>query len=92
MPGSTDHVQNEKAFLLRLLLIHDYRRLLLRDPGLPLSLLPEGWPGQSARQVCAELYASLSVPCETYLGEHLQLADGRLTENQSMFKNRFGIC
>jgi len=89
---STHGVQNEKAFLLRLLLIHDYRRLLLRDPGLPLSLLPEGWPGQSARKVCAELYASLSVPSETYLGEHLQLADGRLTGSLGLFQNRFRIC
>ena len=91
-PHPSDLVQNEKAFLLRLLLIHDYRRLLLRDPGLPLNLLPSGWPGESARSVCAELYAGLSVPSETYLGQHLQLADGRLTKNQSLFKNRFGIC
>jgi phenylacetic acid degradation operon negative regulatory protein len=91
-PSTSDLVQNEKAFLLRLLLIHDYRRLLLRDPGLPLNLLPAGWPGEAARRVCAELYAGLSVPSETYLNEHLQLADGRLTKNLSLFKNRFGIC
>jgi phenylacetic acid degradation operon negative regulatory protein len=87
-----DHVQNEKAFLLRLLLIHDYRRLLLRDPSLPQKLLPGDWPGQSARAVCARLYAGLSVPSETYLQEHMQLADGRLTGSLSLFQHRFRIC
>ena len=33
-------VDAESAFLLRTLLIHDYRRLLLRDPELPEVLLP----------------------------------------------------
>ena len=83
---------NENAFLLRLLLIHDYRRLLLRDPGLPLSLLPDRWPGQAARELCAELYQRLSVPSETYLNQQVQLADGRLTVSHSLFKNRFGLC
>ena len=87
-----NHVQNEKAFLLRLLLIHDYRRLLLRDPCLPQKLLPPDWPGQSARAVCAKLYVGLSVPSETHLQAHMQLADGRLTVRLSLFENRFRIC
>ena len=86
------HIQNQKAFLLRLLLIHDYRRLLLRDPALPQKLLPGDWPGQSARTVCTQMYAALSVPSETYLEEHMQLADGRLTDSLILFQNRFRIC
>ena len=89
---SKNLVQNEKAFLLRLLLIHDYRRLLLRDPFLPQKLLPADWPGQSARAVCAKLYVGLSVPSETYLQAHMQLADGRLTSSLSLFQNRFRMC
>ena len=87
-----NHVQNQKAFLLRLLLIHDYRRLLLRDPALPQKLLPGDWPGQAARTVCTQMYAALSVPSETYLEEHMQLADGRLTDSLILFQNRFRIC
>ena len=86
------HIQNQKAFLLRLLLIHDYRRLLLRDPALPQKLLPGDWPGQAARTVCTQMYAALSVPSETYLEEHMQLADGRLTDSLILFQNRFRIC
>ena len=92
VPTADTHLQNENAFLLRLLLIHDYRRLLLRDPGLPLSLLPDNWPGQQARELCAQLYKNLSVPSETYLNKNLHLADGRLTVSRSLFKNRFRLC
>ena len=92
IPTSMDHAQNEQAFWLRLLLIHDYRRLLLRDPALPQSLLPKDWPGQTARLVCAQLYSALAVPSETYLDQHLQLADGGLTRSSGLFQNRFRIC
>ncbi len=67
---------DESAFLLRMLLIHDYRRLLLRDPGLPDVLLASDWPGQRARLLCRELYRRLLAPSERHLDAHLQLADG----------------
>ena len=52
-------LDEESAFLLRILLIHDYRRLLLRDPELPDVLLPGDWPGHQARQLCREIYHRL---------------------------------
>jgi phenylacetic acid degradation operon negative regulatory protein len=70
----------EEAFLLRVLMIHDYRRLLLRDPELPEVLLPPEWPGQSARMVCRELYRRLAEPSEQHLDGHMQLADGSVPE------------
>lgn len=33
------------AFTARILLIHHYRRVVLRDPLLPSALLPADWPG-----------------------------------------------
>jgi phenylacetic acid degradation operon negative regulatory protein len=41
---------------VRTLLIHEYRRVLLRDPNLPEALLPAGWPGLQARALCESLY------------------------------------
>src|SRR6187551_1392203 len=35
------------AFTARILLIHHYRRVVLRDPLLPESLLPADWPGRA---------------------------------------------
>lgn len=46
----------EDAFRLRTLLIHEFRRILLRDPGLPPDLLPRGWPGHEARKLCETIY------------------------------------
>lgn len=67
---------DEEAFLLRLLLIHDYRRLLLRDPELPEQLLPGDWPGESARLLCKDLYRRLLIPAERHLDRVLRTADG----------------
>lgn len=39
----------QEAFLSRLLLVHEFRRLVLRDPFLPEMLLPAGWEGPAAR-------------------------------------------
>lgn len=72
-PGEQD---DERAFLLRILLIHDYRRLLLRDPELPEVLLPPGWPGHQARLLCMELYRRLETSSGRHLDRHFRLADG----------------
>lgn len=57
----------EDAMALRTLLIHDYRRIVLRDPRLPAALLPPGWPGHAARASCASLYGVLIPGSEKWL-------------------------
>lgn len=39
----------EEARLARLMLVHEFRRIVLRDPFLPEALLPPDWPGREAR-------------------------------------------
>ena len=48
--------------LLRILLIHEYRRILLRDPELPTEMLPENWEGHASRILTAQLYRELVLP------------------------------
>ena len=36
------------AFAVRSRLVHEWRKFLFRDPGLPLTLLPDDWPGVRA--------------------------------------------
>ncbi len=55
------------AMIARVLLIHDYRRVLLRDPLLPSAVLPQDWPGEAARALCADLYPRLLPGSERWL-------------------------
>jgi len=81
----------EDAFLLRTLLIHDYRRLLLRDPELPDVLLPVDWPGQKARLLCMELYRRLLAASERHLDAVLTLADGSNPPPDPAYAERFPV-
>lgn len=44
------------CFAVQTLLIHSFRRVSLHDPRLPDAVLPEGWPGHAAYELCRELY------------------------------------
>ena len=69
-----------EAFFARTLLIHEYRKVLLRDPNLPQALLPANWPGMRARQLCEALYGQLLSSSEAFLQAHVQTLDGKLTK------------
>lgn len=84
-----DELDDESAFLLRTLLIHDYRRLLLRDPALPDVLLPPAWPGRHARVLCKEIYRRVLGGSERHLHAHLRLADGSTPDASPALHERF---
>jgi len=58
------------ALIARILLIHHYRRVVLRDPLLPDALLPVDWPGRPARKLCGEIYRALLPVSERWLDHH----------------------
>ena len=64
------------AFQLRLMLIHDYRRVVLTDPELPSSLLPRGWLGDQARELTASLYHHWLDAADAWLTDRLELEEG----------------
>ncbi|MCG5242047.1 phenylacetic acid degradation operon negative regulatory protein PaaX [Azospirillum doebereinerae] len=78
------------AFVIRTLMIHDFRRILLRDPMLPPDLLPADWPGQESRMLTRNLYRRLAGPSESYLMSALTTANGPLPEADPAFATRFG--
>jgi len=57
------------AVALRTLLIHEWRRIVLRAPALPADLLPPDWPCGNARAQLKAIYAALSGPSEAWLTE-----------------------
>jgi phenylacetic acid degradation operon negative regulatory protein len=59
-----------EALLARMVLIHEWRRVVLRDPRLPAALLPPDWPGHAARPRTASLYEALHAASERWLDAH----------------------
>jgi phenylacetic acid degradation operon negative regulatory protein len=84
-----EEIEPEVCFQLRTLLIHEYRRLLLRDTDLPVELLPSGWPGLSAQHLTANLYALLGPGAEHYLQSTMENADGYLPKARPAYYRRF---
>jgi phenylacetic acid degradation operon negative regulatory protein len=66
-PVFAAEVAPETAFLVRTLLIHEYRKVHLKDPMLPPALLPRDWVGAAAYEVCRRLYARVFADAEHYL-------------------------
>ena len=87
--GSLEEVSEENAFLVRTLLIHDVRRLLLRDPQLPESLLPADWPGSQARLLCRDLYRKLLTLSERHLDANVRLSSGTVPHASRTLISRF---
>lgn len=80
----------ESCFVLRALLIHEYRRIILRDPELPAELLSPDWEGGSARVLCRNLYRRLAAAAERCATSVLETADGPLPEPRPYYFQRFG--
>jgi phenylacetic acid degradation operon negative regulatory protein len=89
-PADLDRLGDLDALALRILLIHEYRRIILRDPLLPSALLPGGWPGREARALCAALYRALVPSAERWLDMHGLNETGPLPPPDARFHRRFG--
>jgi phenylacetic acid degradation operon negative regulatory protein len=80
----------EAAFIVRTLLIHEYRKIHLRDPQLPPALLPPGWIGGEAYELCRQLYRALFGAAEQFLATHAQRLEGSLPTPARATYERFG--
>jgi phenylacetic acid degradation operon negative regulatory protein len=80
----------ETGFVLRTLLIHEYRRLHLRDPLLPERSLPPEWPGTRAALLCRALYAAVFAASETHLSSVGTQLSGALPPADPAVLERFG--
>jgi len=83
-------VTPKAAFLVRTLLIQEYRKVLLRDPLLPADLLPANWHGTAAYQLCRNLYRAVYAQADDYLTATIETADGPLPPANKDFLQRFG--
>lgn len=77
------------AFQLRLLLVHEWRRIVLRDPQLPAVLLPQDWPGRPARDLCRDIYLHVRDAADCWLDEHAVNEAGPLPAADAGVRSRF---
>jgi phenylacetic acid degradation operon negative regulatory protein len=84
-----DALTEADAFTARILLIHHYRRVVLRDPLLPDALLPKDWPGRPARALCSDIYRALLPKSEQWLDRHGTGEEGPLPKAGSDLARRF---
>ncbi len=80
------------ALVARILLVHEYRRVVLRDPLLPPALLPTDWPGTGARRLASRIYQALLTGSERWLDQNGRSANGPLPAPSSDLKRRFGTA
>ncbi len=83
-------LSEKSAFIVRTLLIQEYRKVLLRDPWLPAELLPANWHGAAAYQLCRNLYRIVHAGADAYLDDTIETVDGPLPPPTSSFMQRFG--
>ena len=76
-------------FVLRTLLIHDYRHLLLHDPQLPEDLLPKNWTGTHASELAASIYKETASNAQNYAIEKLSPNEASEVKINPDFYRRF---
>ena len=81
---------DEMAFVIRILLIHEYRRAQLHDPQLPLELLPNNWTGKHAYELCQQAYWHLASASQRHILASLRAEDENAPGVEDYFYTRFG--
>ena len=85
--GTPEDLSPDDAMAARTLLLHDWRRIVLRDPALPDALLPTDWIGHKARDLVRQTYHGLLYGSENWLNDNGLPA---LTDPASL-KQRFNV-
>ncbi len=82
-------LNDQEALHLRLLLIHEYRRILLKDHELPEAMLPANWPGYEACILVGKIYQYFSHFSLRYIENHFENSYGLMPQVSSSFSRRF---
>lgn len=88
LPGTVER-DGQQMFELRLIMIHEYRRLLLKTTELPHELLPDKWPGARAMEITSTLYQETTVGALNFISQSLQSSRGTLPSAGDDFHQRF---
>jgi phenylacetic acid degradation operon negative regulatory protein len=80
-------MSDAECFVERTKLVHEYRKFLFVDPGLPEELLPNKWMGSHAASLFSEYYKELAKPASRFFEE--VFTDGNELEKKDEDYNVF---
>jgi phenylacetic acid degradation operon negative regulatory protein len=75
------NMTDAECFVERTMLVHEYRKFLFVDPGLPKELLPEKWLGNSAARLFADYYRTLAQPAIRFFEQAYETKYTQLSNN-----------
>ncbi len=78
--------EEQRAFVVRSHLVHEWRKFLFTDPGLPAELLPADWPGDEAASFFAAEAARLLPAASRYVDRCLSQDDLGVTETAAKIR------
>ncbi len=82
-------LSGHSLFLLRILLIQEYRRVLLHDPELPTAMMPANWEGNTAQSLAATIYRWVATPSVDWANRELVNTKGALKGGSEVLQTRF---
>lgn len=78
-PDRLADLEPAAAYALRAELVHEWRKFLFRDPGLPVEVLPPDWPGQTVRETFLDVAGRLRPAADAFVAATLGAARARPT-------------
>ncbi len=85
---SASTLPGPEALTARLVLVHAYREVLLRDPRLPVEALPADWPGHAARALFGRIYRALSTAADSHIARRFEATGGPLPATNAVTRAR----
>lgn len=85
-----DQFTQKQCFILRILLIHKYRRALLFDPKLGNDLVSTDWLGKSSSSLVESIYENIHNQANEYVKDNLLTIGGNTPKLEKFYFNRFG--
>jgi phenylacetic acid degradation operon negative regulatory protein len=86
---SVSELDVAQMFELQTLLVHEYRRIILKTTDLPSELLPTNWSGSVAVDLTARLYDRICEASADYLETVFEGPDGLLEKAVPTYYERF---
>ncbi len=84
-----NQLSDTDCFAFRLAILHEFRRIQLKDPDLPPELLPIGWAGFESQDLLQRVYKQMIPGSVSFIEKHLFNAHGGMPSPSSNFYQRF---